>query len=315
MIEQQKDKREVTRVFTPGTFCDNPLDDNDYHIACVHVVNDTLQNTAVLDVSTGEMDLIELTKNKHDFEWFLQAYNVYEIIILSEDDHSLCVPETITTYKRKPCLQYFNKLYHKDILGDYESLIEIQYKPVVSILFEFLKSCGTNVLQKIHLPKNLHLNTMSLYHNALYQLDIYPTKNGTGVCSIIDFTKTKMGSRKLRRLLSAPYTDIKTLQEISRNVDNIVPDVHEISKLLETLPDMERLRVKMVNGQVSLDLIENLVSCCTTCTVYHLITMYWNLPKQCVIFFKHFTRITNFLPDVSPHLLYIKIIIINFETR
>jgi DNA mismatch repair ATPase MutS len=159
----------------------------------------------------------------------------------------------------------FQNEYLKNIYPSSETLLspieqlDLEKEPNVIIslclLFDFVYDKMPSFLKDIKPPEfsfdNSHL---ILGNNAVYQLDIFDSKDSENVKTkykslfhVVNETKTPLGERYLRNILSSPHIDKKKLNEIY----NITQKMQEtkmpekITTFLSDIRDIERFARKM----------------------------------------------------------------------
>ncbi len=126
------------------------------------------------------------------------------------------------------------------------------------ILLQYCYEHDEFLISKLQYPetnwinKNYHL---ILTHNAINQLDIIPTQTSlfpqkrgiiNSLISILDQTKTKLGSRFLRKQLLNPITNINLLNEYYEITSIFISNkkLQLIGEYLQKIPDIEKLQRK-----------------------------------------------------------------------
>jgi len=255
-------EREVIRVVTPGTVVEPSLLDSQVNNYLTSLVfGDEEAGIAYVDITTSEFATTQLPLQRVVPE--LERLRPSEII--SANSTELSVFELNSPVTR---------------LDDYWSEMEIARQTM-------LDHFGTSTLDGFgcaHLPLAIRaagliihyiqetqkgalgqLTRLSTYStDSFMALDVHTQSNlellrgasgttGSSLLSIIDLTRTPMGSRLLKKWLSQPLLDINELTRrqdaISWFYDNALPRT-QITSLLGKIADLERL-VNRVRGNIA----------------------------------------------------------------
>ncbi len=260
-------KREVVRVITPGTVIEDDLlmDDSNNFLASLYA-GESKSGCVFIDISTGDFSGCRVN-TKQELESEIARLPVREIILSSQDDNlkkyiKIKFPE-ITVKEIDPW--YFTNRKAVDLVKEYFNLStlkgwEIEDKPAL------VSACGglvrylrqTQKEQKVQLKK-FHLyrfgENMILDRDAQENLELVKnqqdgSKKNT-LFSVLDFTKTSMGRRKLLQYIIRPLRDIdkihKRLNATEEFIENKGLSV-SVSEILSDISDMERIITKTSFG-------------------------------------------------------------------
>jgi DNA mismatch repair protein MutS len=228
--------RERKRVYTPGTYDENPPTSDSYNICCVYSLGE-VYHAVVMDTSVGTVELVRM-QSTEDLNWFHEVYKPVEKVKVEP-----CGSVNILVLDRTTRKAIIERVYphsHADIPMVFE--IPLAY------LLHFLTRCNPNALKNVKFPTedNLKSNCMSLHNNAIAQLDLLGSSRGSGLFGIIDRTSTAMGKRALKRSLLRPMTSVESIQQEYAKVRDI--DVPRYKDVLGMVPDMERLLKRVLNA-------------------------------------------------------------------
>lgn len=221
--------RERKRVYTPGTYDENPPTSDSYNISCVYGLGE-VYHAVVMDTSIGTVELVRL-ESTDDLNWFHEVYRSVEKVT--------CEKNNLDRTIRKAIIERVYPHSHADI--------PMVFEVPLAYLLHFLTRCNPNALKNVKFPTedNLKNNCMSLHNNAIAQLDILGSSRGVGLFGMIDRTSTAMGKRALKRSLLRPMTSVESIQEEYMRIREI--DVR-YNVLLSLVPDMERLLKRVLNA-------------------------------------------------------------------
>jgi len=265
-------KREVVRMITPGTVMENSMLDetkNNY-ICAVHVLNNDF-GIAFADISTGEIyatcasgkDIDNLIENE------LGRFSPTEILLSPGAE------------KRRELLSFIGERLETHVEFRSEEMFE--YDMALNILSEQFGQRDTDMLRPESMrecaaalgglieylrdtQKNglAHIRKFNIYGQGQFMeldwaarrnLELTETmrhkeKKGS-LLGVIDYTKTAMGGRLLRKYLEKPLTDVVTIRKRQNATDEMFRNVvlrADIRESLKNVFDMERLIGRIVYG-------------------------------------------------------------------
>ena len=152
--------------------------------------------------------------------------------------------------------EYLKNVYtHVDFgMEDPINFMFLENMPIsrINLLYtlDYISRYDKKYITNLSLPKIINENrNLVLELNTSEQLHLLPKDKTISVFSIIDFTKTAIGKRYLKHLLTKPFLDVDTINsrynlsdEFRKLEDN---KLNEINKVLECIVDFKRLHRKM----------------------------------------------------------------------
>jgi DNA mismatch repair protein MutS len=257
-------KRDVIRVVSPGTLIDgNSLDEKTNNFIMAVKEHDGMYGMAVADLSTGEFITSEFKEHSNLLSE-IARYMPTELLI---EDEFLYAPENkdileyiqstqifINSYEKKHFLYmkaYENLTSHFNTVSLRQFNLEDKERCIMAsgALLNYLRET-----QKIELSNIVKIRTFTpeqfMILDAITQknLEITHNMNDTTskntLLSIIDRTRTNMGSRLLKQWIKRPLLDIPQINERYDCVDVLKNDSFIRNELLELLKhtyDIERL--------------------------------------------------------------------------
>ena len=215
VTEPPNPKREITNIFSPGTYIEEINNFNPHNIVSIYIneekcykSNDTLYIFGIssIDLSTGNNLLYEANLGYYDknafFEEiyrFIETNNPKEIIITNTStninremlNNKINVSNRIIHYNEKLDKKYTNVSYQneylKNIFSDCGLLSVIEYLDLERktyalisflLLLEFSFEHNERIIEKIKKPILWEYDEhLILYHNANYQLNIFSLNN------------------------------------------------------------------------------------------------------------------------------------------
>lgn len=208
-------KREITQIFSPGTYIDEISNYNPNNIISLYLNEEVCYKThkilfvfgiSSIDLSTGKNYIYEecfgyYDKNAYyeEIYRFIEIFNPKEIIITFENFNEKGIKEIKNKINTENRLTHFLKCETKYKKNQYQNnflkkvfqndgklscveFLELERKPNVLIsyliLLEFSYEHNENIIHKIKKPELwIYDKHLILYHNALYQLNIISLNN------------------------------------------------------------------------------------------------------------------------------------------
>ncbi|MBR6735564.1 MAG: DNA mismatch repair protein MutS [Oscillospiraceae bacterium] len=281
-------RREVIRVYTPGTVIEAAMLDegaNNY-ISCVYC--DENIGIVFADISTGRVYATEIAKNdiaslQNEISRFMPSEMIYDV--------GLCAIDGMESFLRDRigcCAQMLDE----DIFSDPDIALaaseqfgeELMKESGFLSMPEAVKAAGgllyyLHQTQKVGVERLVSLEVyreqrcMMLDMNARRNLELVSTmrsgeKRGS-LLWVIDRTRTAMGKRMLRHYLEQPLCNPVTIEKRHNAVEEIKNDTMlrlDLSEHLNGIYDMERLLTRIVCGTTT---PRELVSLTTTIKKLH----------------------------------------------
>lgn len=262
-------RREVVRLYTPGTVFDADLLDAKAANFLAALAVDPAHSTfglAAIDLSTGHFLISEFSGN-HTQEYLLDELirlAPQEMIIPERteerdlDLHTLVAPLRLPRVTPQPAASFdvqatqdllcsHFRVDHVDELGLTRSHPGVQ---AGGGILHYLKTTQPTLnhhhIQKPEireLSREMHLDAMTIRNLELVQ-SLNPDQKNSTLLSVLDQTVTAMGSRLLRQWIVRPLIDKESIQRRLRTVstfmDNLKLRMH-VRALLKDLYDLERL--------------------------------------------------------------------------
>ncbi|WP_073048223.1 DNA mismatch repair protein MutS [Dethiosulfatibacter aminovorans] len=269
-------KREVVRVITPGTVIDNSMLDekqNNY-LSSVTVLKNSC-SISYVDVSTGNMLSTEFKDPINDKN-IIDLYNEICKVNPSEILSNRNLEEIFSAHKLNSLdtvLKNLNIIDQGTDTDYYLNMIKDHFKVISTEVFGIYPEDRASILsignlleylystQKISLD---HINQLACYKTDDYMiidnstrknLELTEPLRGTDkkntVFNVIDYTKTAMGARKLKKWLLEPLQDIASINcrhdAVEVLYNNIIVS-NNIREHMKRIYDIERLMSKITYG-------------------------------------------------------------------
>lgn len=258
-------KRGVTELITPGVALNDDIlsaKSNNF-LAAVHFGR-TITGVAFLDVSTGEFILAQ---GQEDYiDKLLQNFKPSEVLsakpkrkdfseAFGDEFHNFYLEDWIfqDDYANECLLKQFqtNSLKGYGIEGMYEGIV------AAGAILHYLADAQHQNLKHISSIKRLHegafvwMDKFTIKNLELYQSPHY---NAVTLIDVIDYTKSAMGSRLLKRWLALPLVDQKEIEKRHDMVSYFYESQEALSKVqsyINSICDIERLISKVATYKIS----------------------------------------------------------------
>ena len=258
-------KRGVTELVTPGvSFNDQVLDTKKNNFVCSVHFEKNQTGIAFLDVSTGEF-LVAQGTNEY-CEKLIQGFEPTEIIynkrkskdfdeLFGNSYYSFRLEDWI--YTKDYALESLNKHFGTKSLKGFglENLDDaiIAAGSIVHYLSENQHDRLGHIrnISRIEEERYVWLDRFTIRNLELISS---PHENATTLIEILDFTKTAMGGRMMKRWMVLPLKDLKPVQDRLECVQSLYNDEENsfaLGERLKSISDLERLISKVAVGKIN----------------------------------------------------------------
>ena len=249
-------KRELVKIYTPGTYVDEADEKNISYLASVTYDSISFMVT-LIDNASGETLYTILNKNILDLEQFLYSMNVKEIIIPSNF-------EAKYTNRLKENNMLSISMYDDDSeLFEYAYLLYGIFEPAIMSSFYRLlhytkEKCKQSLDHLRPIMKIEHENELKMDYYTKRNLELTSTirlqsRNGT-LWHFLDKCKSAMGSRTLRKWIEHPLYDESKIKVRQSGVEYLMNDYNArdiIEDNMRHVYDIERIIAKLAYKSVN----------------------------------------------------------------
>ena len=261
-------KREVTKVVTPGTFTDTDyIEAGSNNFMMSLYVRDNSVSISYVDYSTGMLmstSKVFLNEGSRDeyIELIVSKISPKEVVINKEAERyfdrtvlkNYLNEENIDEIKNKRYLEHLSS----ELKGE---LLNSKYRENIS--FEMLLNYLSNVSKSKlnHIVKIAEINLekkMILDENSMKNLEILKGLNSNrksgSLLEVLDYTKTSMGQRLLRRWIEEPLLNISEIKRRQDYVEEFKADfifLDDVRSILASIIDIERQMVKISDDEIN----------------------------------------------------------------
>lgn len=275
IIEQMEDpklakgrvvKREVVRTVTPGTIIEDDFLDSKTNNYLLSIYKDEKIGIAFLDISTAEFFVFE--SNDNSIITDLIKINPSEILIPDSFDSFLkdAISKVLTAKISEQPFIYYNKDFGEEKIKDVFKILSLKSFDLENHT-EIIGAIGS-LLQYIEYTHKSKLNNVSKIHffnkekylvldaHTIKNLEVLQNLDGSNkntLLNVIDYTKTPMGSRLLKKNLVLP---LKVKDEIEYRLDTVenilnTKEYFDLQQKLSEIGDIERISSKIMFGNAS----------------------------------------------------------------
>ncbi len=272
IVEQMEDpklvkgivKRDIVRIVTPGTLITSSLlaDKRNNFIVSLSCLNGVF-GLAILDLTTADFRVMEL-ENAKKLQDELYRLNPSEIL-LSKKCKKLLSLEPICSMNEKEDWYFDPQICADTLLRHFKihSLDGFGLKGMnaainaAGALFSYVKeelNLSLNHVKTITLQQNTAF--MALSHTTQRHLELLePLNEGKKEHTLLyhlDHTQTPMGGRLLKQWISYPLLSVQAIHQRQEAILAFQStSVSELSSLLTTIRDLERLMMRIQSGYAS----------------------------------------------------------------
>lgn len=265
-------KREVTRIITPGTVLDEKsLERKQHNYSMSIILENNLIACAIIDISTGESAIGEWHTDdpnqrlinelaKHNPSECLLSPELYQqkaiIDLISKNSNAKVFTFSQWDESRKNAIHIVKKQFSNSQLIDQLQQSQPHAIAACAILTAYLKyTQRDNIqhLQSVTLLQDDHF--LQLDNATMLNLELFNTlrdrEHQGSLLSVIDYTHTAMGGRKLKQWLAHPTRNHAEINGRLDAVESLInePFLHqEVQKRLKTIPDIERIIARCTIG-------------------------------------------------------------------
>ena len=258
-------KRGVVRIVTPGTIIESGmLDAGSHNYLMALYVSDEKLAFALCDISTGEFLVAESTVEQlaHHLARFAPAECVIphslavnaELLGLLQTHKVFVNPVEDRTFQREQAVYALSDHFHTFGVDGF-GLDGMLVQPAGALL-AYIMETQKVMLKSINSVRTLNLSsTMLLDGNTLRNLELLRnSRDGSTkatLLSVIDKTRTAMGSRLLRTWVKEPLLDVSGINERLDAVGWLKENTlkrAEVSGMLSSLHDVQRLIGRVAFG-------------------------------------------------------------------
>ena len=265
-------KREIARVYTPGTL---DIPDPDSAVENVYIgslrIGEECSALAIADITTGELTTKEF-KDLSDNEDIINEIAVLDVkeLVISADDYS----EIEADLKKQSLSLYIDKLddsyYSEKACREYlmrhfetASLIPLDLEgrdttisALGALLIYLTETQRADPAQIRGLSIKTSGSDMRLDKNTVRNLELletlYDKETKGSLLGVLDKTKTAMGGRLLKTWIKAPLTSAELIEERLEAVNQIMDNPlisNNISNSLKNIYDFQRLTARIASGR------------------------------------------------------------------
>lgn len=261
-------KREVTKVVTPGTFTDTDyIEAGSNNFMMSLYVRDNSVSISYVDYSTGMLMstsrvFINSTARDEYIGLIVSKISPKEVVINREAERyfdrtvlkNYLSEDNIDEIKNKRYLEHLSSELKDELLNS-------KYRENISLemLLNYLSNVSKSKLN--HIVKIAEINLeqrMILDENSMKNLEILKGLNSNrksgSLLEVLDYTKTSMGQRLLKRWIEEPLLNISEIKRRQDYVEEFKADfifLDDVRSILASIIDIERQMVKISDDEIN----------------------------------------------------------------
>ena len=253
----------------------------------------------IFDVSTNLAKFLEINNKIHN----MSINDIIAYLGINENDHKLYKIHNLENLSKIS----YQKMFLEDVYNNQSQIscideLGLNYYnyarlALVSIL-DYTKNHQKNLINKLKKPTFYsNKNKLFLGNKALEQLDVIPCNNKPKTLfDVINFTKTVLGKRYLKNLLSNPYANSDEINYNYSIIDLILNlDISDkIAESITEIYDLQKLNRRMELGNINpCELYNSYLSFQNITELMELLEDYQPLLNQLNIDEGHLEKINN----------------------
>ena len=261
-------KREVTKVVTPGTFTDTDyIEAGSNNFMMSLYVRDNSVSITYVDYSTGMLlstSKVFLNEGSRDeyIDLIVSKISPKEVVINSDGERYFDKSVLKNYINEKNIEEIKNKEYLKHLSSELkDELLNSKYRENISLemLLNYLSNVSKTKLNHIVKIADINLEQkMILDENSMRNLEILKGLNSNrksgSLLEVLDYTKTSMGQRLLRRWIEEPLLNVDDIKKRQDYVEEFKSDfilLDDVRSILSSIIDMERQMVKISDNEIN----------------------------------------------------------------
>ena len=243
LCTQQKNEngeiyRKIERKYTQGTIIENEfLDSYENNFILTIIKNNNDFDIAYADVSTGQF--YKTTANKSEIFLEIEKIEPNEILILQKEKEIF--KELLQKYNSTILDENFEKYSAKDIILEYCKKTQKNYLVELDEITEYK-------INKYLVLDNITRRNLELRRTK------YNLKKKGSLFWFLNYTKTPMGTRLLKKYLDEPLLDTNLIKERQKAIEELILNKNNILKLeelLDNFSDLSRICAKISNSTIA----------------------------------------------------------------
>lgn len=261
-------KREVTKVVTPGTFTDTDyIEAGSNNFMMSLYVRDNSVSITYVDYSTGMLlsnSKVFLNEGSRDeyIDLIVSKISPKEVVINADAERYFDKSVLKNYINEKNIEEIKNKEYLKHLSSELkDELLNSKYRENISLemLLNYLSNVSKTKLNHIVKIADINLEQkMILDENSMRNLEILKGLNSNrksgSLLEVLDYTKTSMGQRLLRRWIEEPLLNVAEIKKRQDYVEEFKSDfilLDDVRSILSSIMDIERQMVKISDNEIN----------------------------------------------------------------
>jgi len=257
-------KRKIVKIISPGTILSPLQDKANNFLACIADLNHTLA-LALLDISTGELRIIELNNEKelqdelfrrHPSEILLSEKAYYPFLEEIQKQLSFRITKQESwRFDYKNCYTFLTRHFKIHTLDGFGLKEKGSAINAIGVLLSYVQ-------EELHLStshiKQIICDTLSSYmsidrttqRNLELTEPLQPSSSHATLLNLLDTTHTPMGSRLFKNWLMHPLLSTKEIIKRQDAIEELQKHL-SLSNTLKQIRDLERLIMRITMGNAT----------------------------------------------------------------
>ena len=262
-------KREVVKIITPGTIIDiDSMDGKSNNYLLGLKIDKEVSALAYIDITTGEFTTSQFDEKDYKNKLINEMYKIAPNEIVVDNVTAKILAEELQTYERLNTVsinEYQVEEKAEVFLKEYFGVVSLESYgienkkesiKVSALVLEYVlelqkySEIPVNKINYTNTKEYMELNLATQRNLELTKNEKDKTKIGT-LLWVLDYTKTSMGARLLKKVIKNPLINIDKIQKRQEDVKYFMDEIitrEEIKEELKDIYDLERLIAKIILG-------------------------------------------------------------------
>ena len=262
-------KREVVKIITPGTIIDiDSMDGTSNNYLLGLKIDKEVSALAYIDITTGEFTTSQFDEKDFKDKLINEMYKIAPNEIVMDNVTAEILVEELKIFERLNTVsinEYQAEEKSEEFLKEYFGVVSLESYgienkkesiKVSALVLEYVlelqkySEIPVNKINYSNTKEYMELNLATQRNLELTKNEKDKTKIGT-LLWVLDYTKTSMGARLLKKVIKNPLINITEIQKRQENVKYFIDKIiirEEIKEELKDIYDLERLIAKIILG-------------------------------------------------------------------
>jgi len=245
-------KREVVKIITPGTIIDiDSMDGTSNNYLLGLKIDKEVSALAYIDITTGEFTTSQFDEKDFKDKLINEMYKIAPNEIVMDNVTAEILVEELKIFERLNTVsinEYQAEEKSEEFLKEYFGVVSLESYGIENKK-ESIKVSALVLEYVLELQKYSEIPVNKInYSNTKEYMEL---NLATQRLWVLDYTKTSMGARLLKKVIKNPLINITEIQKRQENVKYFIDKIiirEEIKEELKDIYDLERLIAKIILG-------------------------------------------------------------------